>query len=179
MGPISFAKIRRDEGVSDATHREVWVNYTCPSSILCLRAELFSVEVIDGRMRPGDLQLSLRGVLIHGEKMGNNGIIPRKRAISAAWSAPKVQTLLPNLKRPEGLNKNFRSYRPSYNRGGCRTWNIARVGPGVSVAHGLSSVGRAFTVAQSEDRCGGLRQVGRIFYLCASSTSRLHFCRCT
>ncbi|KAJ7883353.1 hypothetical protein B0H13DRAFT_1890368 [Mycena leptocephala] len=38
----------------------------------------------------------------------------------------KGQTLLPNSKRPEGLNKNFRSYRPSYNRGGCRTWNIAR-----------------------------------------------------
>ncbi|KAJ7906251.1 hypothetical protein B0H13DRAFT_2274157 [Mycena leptocephala] len=126
FGPNRFAKIRRDEGVSDATHREVWVNYTCPGGIPCPRAELFSVEVIDGRMRPGDLKLSLRGVSIHGEKMENNGIIPRKQTISAAWSVSKVQTLLPNSKRPEGLNKNFRSYRPSY-RGGCCTWNIARL----------------------------------------------------
>jgi hypothetical protein len=35
-------------------------------------------------MRPRDLKLSLRGVSIHGEKMGNNGIIPRKQTISAA-----------------------------------------------------------------------------------------------
>jgi hypothetical protein len=68
--PISSAKIRRDEGVSDATHREVGVNYTCPGSIPCPRAELFSVEVMDGKMRPGDLKLSLRGVSIHGEKWG-------------------------------------------------------------------------------------------------------------
>jgi hypothetical protein len=29
---------------------------------------------------------------IHGEKMGNNGIISRKQRIFATWSASKVQT---------------------------------------------------------------------------------------
>ncbi|KAJ7790489.1 hypothetical protein B0H14DRAFT_3569414, partial [Mycena olivaceomarginata] len=84
-------------------------------------AQLFSVEARDGRMRTGHSILSIGEVTIHGEEMGNNEIIPRKQTILTTWSAPLVQMLLPNSKRPKGLNKNFRSYRLSYDRGGCRT----------------------------------------------------------
>jgi hypothetical protein len=67
LGVVGFAKIRREGGVSDATDREVWVNYTCSGGFPGPGAELFSVELIDGRMRPRDLKPYLGGVLIHGE----------------------------------------------------------------------------------------------------------------
>jgi hypothetical protein len=88
LGVIRFAKIRRDEGVSDATDRKFWVNYTCPGGYPGPGAELFSVEFIDGRMRPEGLKPYLGGVSIHAEKVGNNGLIPRKQTIFATRSAP-------------------------------------------------------------------------------------------
>jgi hypothetical protein len=49
---------------------------------------------INGGMRPGDLKLSLRGVSIHGEKMGNNGIIPRKQGNMVCTKGADVTTEL-------------------------------------------------------------------------------------
>jgi hypothetical protein len=112
---FEHSKFRKNPTEPDATHRD-WVNYTCPSGFPCPRAGLFSVEVIDGRMRSGDLKLSLGGTLIHGEKMGNR-IIPRKQTIFATWFAADITT---ESERPKGLNINFKSYRPSYDRGRCR-----------------------------------------------------------
>lgn len=59
--------------------REVGVSYTCPSNIPGPGAELFLVELIDGRMHPGPKIVSRR----HGQKMRNNRLIPMEQKIFA------------------------------------------------------------------------------------------------